>query len=163
MNYIVPNELIQIMASNLDSIKDLLMFSRTCKKYYKLIWNDKFREIIIRKCFTELKTTSIIKVSEKGELIKHTINLYYCMKCGEHNELLNKIVSRCFSCLSKSCNKDSYIQLPCDSANYFGSKICKDCIKSKGYYIESTRNTAVSKEIYNSLANHQKIDYRLIE
>lgn len=156
MDFYIPNELIKIIASNLDNITHLLTFSICCKKYYSLLWNNEFRLNIMKKSVLQFKKLKINKISETGELIESTTTLYYCLKCGDINHVKELLVGTCYNCLSIYCIKDIYREIPCQS-NF--NTLCINCIKYKGNYIEKERNTTITKEMYNNISDPQKVNF----
>lgn len=156
MNFYIPNELIKLIASNLDNITDLLTFSICCKKYYKLLWNNEFRLNIMNKSLLQSKKLKINKITETGELVKHIIKLYNCLKCGDANDKKEKLIDYCYNCSSINCIKDIYREYPCKSNN---NKLCINCIKYKGNYIETENNNTITKEMYDDISDNQKINF----
>lgn len=160
MNYFIPNEIIKLIAFNLDNLNDILMFSISCKKYYNLLWTNEFRLHIMKKKLVQPKIITTIKLSETGEPIYNKLKIFYCLKCGETNHIKINLVYKCYNCSIKTCNNELYREYPCQSIN---NKLCIKCIKQKGNYIESTQNTTITKEMYNSIHITQKENFYQIK
>jgi len=156
MNYFIPNDIIKLVAFNFNNLNDLLMFSISCKKYYKLLWTNEFRLNIMKKKLVQTKTITTIKISETGKPIFYKINLYYCLKCGDTDRIKYNLSNKCYNCLIECCNKELYREYPCQRIN---NKLCIKCIKEKENYIESRENTTITKEMYNKIETRQKINF----